>query len=175
MRPLLKSMENAPGGYELDPNKVGGEEQANKNKEHVETVATAFLDIIQASLRAMPAMIRELCAHIAQSVYAIWPDSKFVSLGAFIFLRFISPVIVTPELVDLVVPKRDSVTIRRGLMVIAKVIQNLANNIFFGKEIHMTVLNDFLKSNIANVTRFLSALHVRISHSFHKDLLIIVT
>ena len=50
--------------------------------------------------------------------------------------------------------------LRRGLMVIGKIIQNLANNIFFGKEAHMTVLNKFLESNIANVTRFLSEMHV---------------
>jgi len=47
-------------------------------------------------------------------------------------------------------------------MVIAKIIQNLANNIFFGKEAHMIALNVFLGNNIANVTRFLSELHVRI-------------
>ena len=51
--------------------------------------------------------------------------------------------------------------LRRGLMVIAKIIQNLANNIFFGKEAHMTILNKFLEGNIANVTRFLSEMHVR--------------
>jgi len=50
--------------------------------------------------------------------------------------------------------------LRRGLMVIAKIIQNLANNIFFGKEAHMTVLNKFLEGNIANITRFLSEMHV---------------
>lgn len=41
-------------------------------------------------------------------------------------------------------------------MVIAKIIQNLANNIFFGKEPHMIILNDFLRSNIVNVTLFLT-------------------
>ena len=56
--------------------------------------------------------------------------------------------------------------LRRGLMVIAKIIQNLANNIFFGKEAHMTILNKFLESNIANVTRFLSEIHVS-SHKYN--------
>ena len=74
-------------------------------------------------------------------------------------LRFISPAIVNPGLVDVEVPT-DPV-IRRGLMNIAKIVQNLANNIFFGKEAYMTTLNKFLEVNIANVTRFLSELHVR--------------
>jgi neurofibromin 1 len=51
-------------------------------------------------------------------------------------------------------------------MVIAKIIQNLANNIFFGKEAHMIVLNKFLEANIVNVTRFLSEVNVSQSASF---------
>ena len=81
-----------------------------------------------------------------------------------IICRFISPAIVSPEVVDVEIPKTHA-NIRRGLMVVAKVIQNLANNIFFGKEQHMTVLNKFLERNIANVTRFLSELHVRVRPS----------
>lgn len=121
-------------------------------------------------------MFREVCAHLAKTVYQVWPESKFAALGAFIFLRygiqlrrsilisltslrFISPAIVAPETVDVEVPK-DDVVIRRGLKVIAKVVQNLANNIFFAKEAHMVSLNDFLKENITNVTRFLSEVNV---------------
>jgi hypothetical protein len=46
-------------------------------------------------------------------------------------------------------------------MLVAKICQNLANNVFFGKEVHMTALNDYLKENIVTVTRFMSELHVR--------------
>ena len=74
---------------------------------------------------------------------------------------FISPAIVAPEIVDVAVPKDDGGVIRRGLMVIAKVMQNLANNIFFGKEAHMVCLNEFLTANITNVTRYLSEVNVR--------------
>lgn len=45
-------------------------------------------------------------------------------------------------------------------MNIAKIMQNLANNIFFGKEVHMVPLNDFLRENIVNVTRYLSEINV---------------
>jgi hypothetical protein len=76
---------------------------------------------------------------------------------------FISPAIVAPETVDVEVPKDDGV-IRRGLMIIAKVMQNLANNIFFAKEAHMVCLNEFLKANITNVTRFLSEVNVSDFH-----------
>jgi neurofibromin 1 len=78
---------------------------------------------------------------------------------------FILPAIVAPETIDVELPKElsrdEQMGIRRGLMVIAKIIQNLANNLFFGKEKHMVPLNTFLQDNIASVTRFLSELHVR--------------
>lgn len=76
------------------------------------------------------------------------------------FLRFISPAIVSPESIDVELPKENEATMKRGLMVVAKVIQNLANNMFFGKQVHMAPLNDFLKNNIVVVTRFLSELNV---------------
>lgn len=70
---------------------------------------------------------------------------------------------MAPEIVDVELPKGDTILLRRGLMIVAKIIQNLANNIFFGKEAHMVVLNKFLEDNITNVTRYLNDLKVKIS------------
>ncbi|TFK46902.1 hypothetical protein OE88DRAFT_1666689 [Heliocybe sulcata] len=155
--PLIKTMSTMPPGrsYELDPSKAGIHD-VRQNQKNVEVVAASFLEIITASVPAFPSMFREICAHLAQSVQEVWPEAKFKALGSFIFLRFLSPAVVSPETVDVELPKENEIVIRRGLMVIAKIIQNLANNIFFGKEAHMEVLNDFLRANIVNVTRFLS-------------------
>jgi hypothetical protein len=60
--------------------------------------------------------------------------------------------------VDVEVPQNS--TIRRGLLLMAKITQNLANNIYFGKEAHMAALNEFMKQNITKVTRFLSEVNV---------------
>lgn len=84
-------------------------------------------------------------------------------MGAFIFLRFFCPAIVAPEVEGLVAspPPKE---MRRGLLLIAKVIQNLANNVLFGaKEPYMYPLNDFLAGNIYKVTTFLREISVRIS------------
>ncbi|KAG1752509.1 uncharacterized protein EDB91DRAFT_1102988 [Suillus paluster] len=155
--PLIKTMTSMPPGhaYDLDPTKAS-RDKLEQNQKNVKLVALSFLDIISSSVPALPPMIREVCAHLAKSVYQVWPDSKFAALGAFIFLRFISPAIVAPEIVDVAVPRDDGGVIRRGLMVIAKIMQNLANNIFFAKEAHMVCLNEFLGVNITSITRYLS-------------------
>ncbi|KAL0070247.1 Ras GTPase activating protein ira2 [Marasmius tenuissimus] len=155
--PLVKSMESLPPGqgYELDPKKAG-EQDVVQNRKNIEYVAQSFLEIIGSSTSKIPSMFREICVHIGKTVYQRWPEAKFAALGAFVFLRFISPAVVAPEIIDLEPP---SDSLRRGLMLIAKIIQNLANNIFFGKEAHMIGLNDFLREHITHVTRYLSELN----------------
>lgn len=93
-----------------------------------------------------------------------FPDAKFTAVGAFIFLRFFCPAIVAPDAEGLInsVPSKE---MRRGLLLIAKVIQNLANNVLFGtKESYMSPLNNFLSQNIYHVTTFLREISVCSHH-----------
>ena len=100
-------------------------------------------------------MLRALCDHLWHVVEEKFPDSRHSVVGCFIFLRFFCPAIVSPESVDIDLPEGKD--IRRALLLMTKVIQNLASNVMFGsKEPHMKVLNDFLGDNILQVTKFLS-------------------
>jgi neurofibromin 1 len=90
-----------------------------------------------------------------------FPEAKFTAVGAFIFLRFFCPAIVAPDAEGLIA-SAPSKEMRRGLLLIAKVVQNLANNVLFGaKEPYMFPLNDFLTQNIYRVTTFLREISVR--------------
>jgi len=42
---------------------------------------------------------------------------------------------------------------------IARIIQNLANNVSFGKD-HLVVLNPFLEDNVRRITQYLSEVQV---------------
>ncbi|KAK6587129.1 hypothetical protein PZA11_000419 [Diplocarpon coronariae] len=87
-------------------------------------------------------------------------EAKFTAVGAFIFLRFFCPAIVAPD-VEGLIATAPSKEMRRGLLLIAKVVQNLANNVLFGaKEPYMFPLNDFLTQNIYRVTTFLREISV---------------
>ncbi|PVG03445.1 hypothetical protein CPB86DRAFT_723065 [Serendipita vermifera] len=137
--------------YELDPNKA---QQADieTNLANVKRMAQLFLDAITRSADALPPLCREICAHIADRVSVQWAESKYAAVGGFLFLRFICPAIVSPETVDIPVDP----STKRGLLLITKIIQNLANNVLFGREQFMMVLNPFLEDNIWGVTQFLS-------------------
>ncbi|KAH8118768.1 hypothetical protein DFH11DRAFT_1839273 [Phellopilus nigrolimitatus] len=156
VKPLLDKMCDLTRSqsFILDPAKAS-EEEVRGNQRAVEVFTQAFLQIVCNSASGMPLMLREVCAHISQTVAEIWPEAKFAALGAFIFLRFISPALVSPETIDVELPQ-DHAALRRGLLVITKIIQNLANNVRFGKEAHMMCFNDFLSENIVRVMRFLT-------------------
>lgn len=143
--------------FELDSTKVGSGEDVSRNKQNVVSATELFLNAICASAGEAPRAFREVCHCILTSVRERYPEAKYTAVGAFIFLRFFCPAIVSPESEGLiksnVAVSRD---MKRGHLIATKVIQNLANNVLFGaKETYMIVLNDFLTSNIYKVTSFL--------------------
>ncbi|KAF8592239.1 hypothetical protein K439DRAFT_1626245 [Ramaria rubella] len=158
LAPLIGLMKELPveRGYELDPSKLRPGQTQEENAENLQMISKAFLDVISDSIPVIPPLIREVCRYIENAVTAVWPESRYAAVGAFIFLRFIVPAIVAPESVDIEMPRTEprASTMRRGLLLVAKIIQNLANNILFGKEAHMMMLNPFLEAHILPVTRF---------------------
>ncbi|KAI1325648.1 GTPase [Xylariaceae sp. FL0255] len=145
---------------ELDPSRISSQEELEKNAMQLRIVAKVFIDDICASSANIPPEFRKVCSIISTAVMSRFQEAKYTAVGAFIFLRFFCPAIVAPDsekLVD-VPPSKE---MRRGLLLIAKVIQNLANNVLFGaKEPYMYPLNDFLTQNIYKVTTFLREISV---------------
>lgn len=151
--PLLDEMGRHPMDreFQLDPTKAK-QSDVDVNISNLKRLAQMFLEVITNSASVLPPMCREVCAHIAERVSLQWAESKYSAVGGFLFLRFICPAIVSPEGIDLPVDP----SLKKGLLLITKIVQNLANNVLFGKEQHMMVLNGFLEDNILSVTHFLS-------------------
>lgn len=145
---------------ELDPTRSSSAEELHRNALQLQHVTQIFINAICSSGDEVPATFQRICHAIATAVTPRFPAAKFTAVGAFIFLRFFCPAIVAPDSEKLVteVPTKE---MRRGLLLIAKVIQNLANNVLFGsKEQYMSPLNDFLAQNISQVTAFLRNISV---------------
>ncbi|KAL7276775.1 Ras GTPase activating protein ira2 [Rhizina undulata] len=140
---------------ELDPARTPSVEELQKNELQLRYITKVFIDEITKSAKYVPDSFRRICATITTCVTLRFPEAKFTAVGAFIFLRFFCPAIVAPDSEGLVssIPKKE---MRRGLLLVAKIVQNLANNVLFGaKEPYMIPLNDFLTQNIYQVTAFL--------------------
>ncbi|KAJ2986095.1 hypothetical protein NUW58_g5193 [Xylaria curta] len=145
---------------ELDPARLSSPEELKRNAMQLRIVAKVFIDDICASSVNIPPSFKKICSIISTAVMPRFQEAKYTAVGAFIFLRFFCPAIVAPESEKLV-NEPPSKEMRRGLLLIAKVIQNLANNVLFGaKEPYMYPLNDFLSQNIYQVTTFLREISV---------------
>lgn len=84
--------------------------------------------------------------------------SRHVAVSGFIFLRFICPAIVSPDSYGIVNHPLNA-TQRRTLILISKVLQNLANGVKFGsKESYMTPANVFLEENESLVRGYCESL-----------------
>ncbi|KAL6058637.1 Ras GTPase-activating protein [Balamuthia mandrillaris] len=126
----------------------------------LDAIAGTFIKALVNSTNSVPYGIRWICKQIRDLVKEKFPDAtreQVCSLiGGFYLLRFINPAIVTPQAFMLVESKLSANT-RRNLTLLAKILQNLANNIKFGgvKEFYMEPLNVCLEKNRESLNSFL--------------------
>lgn len=87
---------------------------------------TTLVDKIIDSIDLMPNILKVVSRQIYITVEKKFPDAVLIAVGSFIFLRFLCPVIISPEayLEDVTVsnPK-----VKRTLMQLVKILQNMAN------------------------------------------------
>ncbi len=122
MAPLITEFARKPAGFsvEMDPSRVEPGGSALKNQTALEEIAQAFIDAICSSAHRVPAVLRELCRHIRNVLDTRFPASRYQGVGGLMFLRFISPAVVSPHMIDinLTGPSKD---LRRGLVLISKI------------------------------------------------------
>lgn len=100
----------------------------------LEYIAEHFLSRIIETVDSIPFGIRWICAQLAELAQKKWNEVDRYQIGGlvggYIYLRFFNPVIVTPESVHFV-DKKLSKTMRRNLILVAKIMQNLSNGVDF--------------------------------------------
>ena len=136
--------------YELNP-----ELAADRDSAYIEMSALAiqvacqlFITTLNKTVKHCPNEFKTICELIRVEVSAKYPTANLeLAMSAFLFLRFFVAGISVPESFSLVaVPP--SADVRRQLVLISKVIQNISNHVRFGeKEDFMTVMNDFIDQN----------------------------
>jgi len=142
------------GTIELDPTKQGQGDNAGLNKFTLLLSCQKTLVEITRSVDNLPYNLRSIVAHVAQDVEAKFPDAVHIAIGGFMILRFVCPAITAPEAYG-ILREPPSVNARRHLVLIAKVLQNLANGVLFGKkERFMEQTNDFIKTNLPEIRAF---------------------
>ncbi|EGF81694.1 hypothetical protein BATDEDRAFT_34519 [Batrachochytrium dendrobatidis JAM81] len=166
LRPIIRTLSemNPPLSFEIDPSRVDQGENLSTNMSNLRSVTQDFLTNIFGNVAHFPVKLRLICAKVSESVTSKFPSAGLLGVGAFVFLRFICPAIVAPEAHNLTRTPIHQKELRRGLILITKVVQNLANCVLFGaKEAFMISLNGLLETNQDAVRAFLSEISTSVS------------
>lgn len=161
--PVWAPIESENKMYEVDPAKVDDIGNVSENKENVRWATSLFLDAIFQASDAVPIALKNICAFLTASVTSAFPDAKInVVMGGFFFLRFVCPAVAAPTLNCQ--PGVDVRNVRRGCVLISKIIQNMSNEVAFGgKEVHMKEFNVFMSKYNDRMSLFLGGLSVRLA------------
>jgi len=120
--------------FEVDPNKVDDPKIIEKNREQLQSMCSKFVRTILDSIDTSPVEFREICSHLQKEVTKKFPGNAQLCIGGFLFLRFFCPAIMTPVYYGILSEQPDEKS-QRGLTLIAKALQNVANNVTFGNKV----------------------------------------
>jgi len=158
LEPLIQEMiDNADGvSFEVDPARMENNEVLEENQQNLAQITQRVFNAIVSSADRFPPQLRSMCHCLYQVLCKRFPQSiqnNIGAVGTVLFLRFINPAIVSPYEMG-IVEKQPPTAIKRGLMLMSKILQNIANHVEFSKEQHMLGFNEFVQRNFEAGRRF---------------------
>mmetsp|Transcript_6968 Transcript_6968/g.17607 ORF Transcript_6968/g.17607 Transcript_6968/m.17607 type:complete len:987 (-) Transcript_6968:37-2997(-) len=126
-----------------------------RNQKNVLAHSQFFFDRITASYKKVPGSLRKVSELLVKAISQKFPDSKYIVIGGFYFLRYLCPAIISPEGHGY----KSSIPLdsdcRRGLVLVSKVIQQISNGVEFGaKEEFMKPFNNYVRDSIGRVRNY---------------------
>ncbi|CAL8344392.1 unnamed protein product, partial [Arctogadus glacialis] len=176
LEPLLKGVLTTPEhiSFEVDPTRLDPGENLEENQGNLLQITERFFQAIIGSSNEFPPQLRSVCHCLYQAtchsllnkatvkekkeskkavVSQRFPQNSIGAVGSAMFLRFVNPAIVSPYEAG-ILDKKPLPRIERGLKLMSKILQSIANHVLFTKEEHMRPFNDFVKSNFDAARRF---------------------
>ncbi|KAG9492361.1 hypothetical protein GDO78_000715 [Eleutherodactylus coqui] len=178
LEPLLRVIITSPEwqhvSFEVDSTRLDGVEVLEENQRCLLQMTEKFFHAIINSTHEFPTQLRSVCHCLYQAtchsllnkatvkekkenkksvVSQRFPQNSIGAVGSAMFLRFINPAIVSPYEAG-ILDKKPPPRIERGLKLMSKILQSIANHVLFTKEEHMRPFNEFVKSNFDAARRF---------------------
>lgn len=102
LAPLLDQVYGNSAGTELD---ASHKNYSSTAAERIQHLVQEYLDFLYSTSSLCPSLIRQALSNIKEMVAVAFPESQLKFVGAFIFLRFFCPAIVSPQEFGLVTRK----------------------------------------------------------------------
>ena len=146
--PEIKELIKNTPNFEIDPALLSPDEDLEQNQSNVIKICESFLKYFSNTIEKCPRPIKEICHFLKGSIRNKFPGAEYTAIGGFMFLRFICPAIISPDQFSIVDQTITDRKLRRCLVIVTKVLQNLANRVQFSKEPFMYFLNPFIDDNL---------------------------
>lgn len=166
--PSFQWLQESKLQFEIDPDQVDNAEVIKQNIFNMNYLANKFFKAVLNSNDTIPFEIREIANTLQTAVLKRFPNSKYSAIGGFFFLRFVCPAVLAPELFDMSLPEERSADLRRPLVLVAKILQQIANDQKFN-EPHMEPLNDLISKWTVKVHQFFDLLVKKDHAALHKE------
>ena len=154
---ILKELDGAPT-YEVDPSKLAEGDDLVTNLERLSLLFQRIFDLIVDAEFIVPSPIKMVCSELYRRSNDKFAESAHFAVGGYFFLRYLGPILVTPDVFGLVC-QPCAPPVRRALLLVSKVLQSLSNGVTFGvKEEFMMPLNHLLLSNRDKLANFIEKL-----------------
>jgi len=168
---VLKTVLDDPEIIEINPTKEENADKLKHNVGRLDSYCRTFIKLIDANRTLVSISFRRICYFIRVKVEEALLEEKLIDkkkpeqglttplkvLASFVCLRYLIPIITSPEKYSLYDANQTiNDTQRHNLVMVAKVLTNLCNGVSFGnKEPHMLPLNNFLEDQTPLFIRFL--------------------
>jgi len=156
--------------YEVDQTRLSATDDVMKNARNLTGASQYMLDIILNAVDEVPSPIREACQKIYQAVEQKFPGSGKRVICSLFFLRFLCPCIVSPKMYGVITDEKGQTKENlRGLILVAKLFQNIANELPpVDKYPQTAILSEFVSRNIPRVQAFAETILKSNSHKKPK-------
>ncbi|CAL8098834.1 unnamed protein product [Calicophoron daubneyi] len=143
--------------YEVDPRRLQVGESLEENQQNLMYATELLYDKLINSKDSFPSRLKCMCTCLykllSQLGYGNRPEQASTTLSTLVFLRFINPAVVSPYesgLLDFEPPAR----VKRGLTLVGKLMQNIANQLLFTKETYMRAFDPFVQKHFDSCRTF---------------------
>eukprot|EP01087_Luapelamoeba_hula_P000623 TRINITY_DN10471_c0_g1_i1.p1 TRINITY_DN10471_c0_g1~~TRINITY_DN10471_c0_g1_i1.p1 ORF type:complete len:925 (-),score=149.16 TRINITY_DN10471_c0_g1_i1:62-2758(-) len=147
--PLLNDVGRYDEPLEVDERRINkqGKSNTEANARALVEISQNFLNHLIKSVNRCPAGVRRVLIAATQELSRSAPESRMRAVTNLFFLRFLSPLLVSPNF------RRKEAT-QRSLTFVSKILHNLFNNIQFGpKEPFMMPFNTFFSAQNVNAAQ----------------------
>eukprot|EP00052_Salpingoeca_macrocollata_P027084 m.255425 g.255425 ORF g.255425 m.255425 type:complete len:2782 (+) comp22689_c2_seq1:322-8667(+) len=160
LQPILCQLRDSPAAsYEIDESRLRPGEDLQQNISALQQLCLNIFTAIMDSIGDVSANLRMVCCAVRRATARAFPESQLNSVGGLLFLRFLTPALVSPHSHGVFDGSLPLVSMR-GLLLASKALQAIANFAPFTgvKEAYMQVLNDFVTEKMPPLRMFLDSI-----------------